>query len=169
MIDFTLFLRWAPECFSNERQEVIVMRKPAFDVERRTKHRFPMQREVRFKIFEGDRVIMTGTGQSINLSSSGVVFETANKVGVPAAPGTLVELSISWPILLEETCLMRLVTFGQVVRTRQQLMACTIERYEFRTQAKAAPMPAKAPLEIPFRRWGGTPVRETKLAASAGA
>jgi hypothetical protein len=145
------------------------MRKPSLDKERRSKHRFPMQREVRFKVFEGDHVIMTGTGQTINISSSGVAFETANKVGVPAAPGTLVELSISWPILLEETCLMRLVTFGQVVRTRQQVMACTVERYEFRTQARACPMPVKAPLEILYRRWGGTPVKEAKVVAGAGA
>jgi hypothetical protein len=144
------------------------MRKPGLDKERRNKRRFPMQREVRFKLFEADRLIMAGTGQTINISSGGVAFETTNKAGIPAAPGTLIELSISWPVLLDETCLMRLVTFGHVARTRQQVTVCTVERYEFRTQARACPAP-KAALEIPFRRWGGTPVKEAKAAAGAGA
>ncbi len=132
--------------------------------EQRSKHRFPMQRELRFKVLDGDRVATTGIGQTINISSGGVAFEITGKVAVAIAPGTLMELSISWPILLEATCMVRLVVFGQVVRIRKHMLACSIERYEFRTQRRVTPIPPRYPAEDPFRRWPGTTVREAKAA-----
>jgi hypothetical protein len=134
--------------------------------ERRRKHRFPLQRELRFKVLDGERVTTAGVGQTINISSGGVAFEVTNRVAVAIAPGTLMELSISWPILLDETCMVQLVVFGQVVRIRKQVLACSIERYEFRTQRRVTPIPPRYPVEDPFRRWSGTSVREAKAASA---
>jgi hypothetical protein len=141
------------------------MQKPS--KERRSKHRFPMQRDLRFKVLDGDRVATTGLGQTINISSGGVAFEVTGKVAVAIAPGTLMELSISWPILLDATCMVQLVVFGQIVRLRKHMLACSIERYEFRTQKRVTPIPPKYPAaEDPFRRWSGTSVREMKAASA---
>ncbi|MBV9503686.1 MAG: PilZ domain-containing protein [Acidobacteriia bacterium] len=132
------------------------MRNTEAGHERRGKHRFAIQREVRFKVLESERVITTGHGQTIDISSGGVAFETSENL----KPGTLMELSISWPVLLDESCMMRLVVFGYVVRTQMRTVACTIERYEFRTQGRATPT-NRAPIDRTLRRWVGAIDRST--------
>jgi hypothetical protein len=117
--------------------------------DRRAKHRFAIERELRFKVLDSERIRTTGTGNTIDISSGGVAFETVTKL----VPGTLVELSISWPVLLDETCLMRLVVLGRVVRTLRQIVACTVDKYEFRTQARAPQNPARTPIDSTIRRW----------------
>jgi hypothetical protein len=132
--------------------------------DRRRKRRFAMQRELRFKILESDRVTMTGSGQTIDVSSGGVAFEATTRLRSSVSPGTVLELSISWPVLLHESCLIRLVVFGRVVRTRQKVLVCSVDRYEFRTQARESSPPSTPTIEGSFRRWVGTPVWEGKAA-----
>src|ERR1035438_3926826 len=72
--------------------------------DRRGKFRFAMERDVRYKVAEVGVVVAAGSGHTINMCSSGVAFVTEQ----PLTPGGLVELSISWPVLLDETCPMRL-------------------------------------------------------------
>jgi hypothetical protein len=48
--------------------------------------------------------------------------------------GVPIELSISWPALLNDYCPMKLMIFGCVVRSTDSGAAINIERYEFRTQ-----------------------------------
>jgi hypothetical protein len=105
--------------------------KERFQKDRRTKCRFPMQRELRFKMFQNDRLVFTGVGHTVDISSSGVAFEAR---GVKT--GYQVELSIGWPVLLDETCRVRLIVLGRVVRAGQGIAACTLDRYEFRTQSR---------------------------------
>ena len=119
------------------------------DNDRRAKHRFAIKRELRFKVLDGVRPTTTGVGNTVDISSGGVAFETVTKL----VPGTLLELSISWPVLLDETCLMRLVVLGRVVRTRRQIVACTVDKYEFRTQARVPQNTAHRPLDPAPRRW----------------
>lgn len=122
-------------------------KKDTLEFDRRSKHRFAIQRSLHFKVMERERVISTGAGQTIDISSVGVAFEAAGKF----KPGHLVQLSISWPVLLDETCLMQLMIVGRVVRTAEQDVACTIDRYEFRTQARVAPNPTR--VDTTIRRW----------------
>jgi len=102
------------------------------ETERRRKARFPMSREVRFKLVEKDSVVTAGTGETIDIGSGGVSFIA----GQPLKVGSFVELSISWPVLLEANIHMRLVVFGRLVRSSTRVAACTIDKYEFRTQAR---------------------------------
>jgi hypothetical protein len=125
------------------------MRNQILGRERRSKCRFAIRRDLRFKILEKEQVISTGNGQTVDLSSHGVAFETPTKLSV----GELLELSISWPVLLDETCLMQLVVFGHVVRTRRGIVACTIDRYEFRTQRRTTPISLRDTDVINLRRW----------------
>jgi hypothetical protein len=101
--------------------------------ERRTKRRFAMDQEVKYKlcgkIFPG-----TGTGRTLNFSSGGVWLSTENML----PSGAPVELSLNWPALLNDSCPMKLMVYGCVVRSDERGAAVAIERYEFRTSGTRA-------------------------------
>jgi hypothetical protein len=101
--------------------------------ERRGKRRFHIEREARYKLLYGQHIAETGAARTVNISSSGVWFTTdaALPMGVP------IELSVSWPALLNDHCPMKLMIFGCVVRSTDTGAAINIERYEFRTQGSA--------------------------------
>jgi len=112
-------------------------RKPP---ERRSKARFPIRQGLRYKVFENDKVVAQGTGETIDMGSAGISFTfTASE---PLCSGNYVELSISWPALLQSSTRMQLVVFGRVLRTNNCVAACTIDKHEFRTQARGDGTPA---------------------------
>lgn len=98
--------------------------------ERRTKKRFQIEQEVRYKMLYGQRIAETGTGKTMNISSGGVFFTTENVL----TAGMPVELSMNWPVLLHDSCPMKLMIYGCVIRSSNGGAAVAIERYEFRTQ-----------------------------------
>ncbi len=108
------------------------MRLKRDEHERRTKFRFPLRRELRYKVLEDEEVVQSGLGESVDVSSSGVAFQTERDLKTGAA----VEVSISWPVLLNDSCPMRLVALGQVLRSSGGVAVCSIDKYEFRTQAR---------------------------------
>jgi len=122
--------------------------------DRRSRFRFPIQREVRYRVLSDDRFIETGLGRTVNLSSRGVAF----RIDHDLTPGSLVELSISWPVLLDDRCPVRLVTYGRILRSRGGLCACTIDKYDFRTQARV--MQTSPRVDTHFQRWADNLRRE---------
>ena len=100
--------------------------------DRRSKCRFAMERDVRYKVAEDGVVVAAGSGQTINMCSGGVAIVTEQ----PLTPGGFVELSISWPVLLDETCPMRFIVFGRVLRCSGRRTVCSIDKYEFRTSGR---------------------------------
>lgn len=118
--------------------------------ERRAKFRFPIEREIRYKLAEDGIVVAAGAGKTLNISSGGVAFTTEQAL----KPGGFVEVSISWPVLLDETCPMRLVIFGRVLRCSGLRSVSTIDKYEFRTQARIVPpTPSAARTDTMLQRW----------------
>jgi hypothetical protein len=117
--------------------------------ERRRKLRFPLNRELRFKLLKGDRIVAAGTGTTANVSSGGIAFQT--DMSLPN--GSYIELSISWPALLDDVCAMQLIVFGRVLRGADATKICTVEKWEFRTQSRY--VAAKVPLRIDgkLQRW----------------
>ena len=99
-------------------------------VERRSSDRFPIEREVRYKILSKRTTMEEGTGKTINISSNGVLFTTDQIL----LPGKRLELSISWPAQLDNKCQLKLVARGRVARLEQGRAAIEIQQYEFRTQ-----------------------------------
>ena len=101
--------------------------------DRRGADRFPIEREVRYKILsrksstEGE----SGTGLTVNMSSNGVLFTTDRYL----LPGRRLEVSISWPAQLNSKVALKLVARGRVVRAEDGQAAIEIHQYEFRTQA----------------------------------
>jgi hypothetical protein len=98
--------------------------------ERRVKRRFPLEQDVKYKMLYGQRLAETGTGKTTNISSSGIWFSTESML----ATGMPVELSMAWPVLLNDHCPMKLMIYGCVIRSNERGAAVAIERYEFRTQ-----------------------------------
>jgi len=105
--------------------------------DRRAADRFPIEREVRYKVLsrkssaEGE----SGVGMTINMSSNGVLFTTDRYL----LPGRRLEVSISWPAQLNSTVALKLVARGRVVRSEEGRAAIEIHQYEFRTQATPGP------------------------------
>jgi hypothetical protein len=143
--------------FCREEDIQMEIERKGFSNDRRSKHRFEMRQELRYKVLQRDRIVATGVGQTLNISSRGVAVEAP---GLKA--GSLVELAINWPVLLDETCRMRLIIFGRVVRADKNVTACTIDKYEFRTQARSGQTTPIVPLNNTFRRWADATVREIK-------
>jgi hypothetical protein len=104
------------------------------DRERRIKRRFQIDQEVKYKMLYGQRIAETGTGRTLNISSGGVWFSTESML----TSGMPVELSMNWPVLLNDSCPMKLMIYGCVVRSNERGAAVAIERYEFRTQGSRA-------------------------------
>ncbi len=99
--------------------------------DRRHSDRFPIEREVRYKILSKRSGEEAGDGKTVNISSSGVLF-TAEHV---LLPGRRLELSISWPAQLNNKCALKLVARGRIVRFEDGRAAMEIQQYEFRTQS----------------------------------
>src|SRR5580698_982536 len=116
--------------------------------ERRSKRRFHIEQDVRYKMLYGQRIAETGTGKTMNISSGGVWFTTE----VLLTSGMPIELSMTWPVLLNDSCPMKLMIYGCVVRSNERGAAVAIERYEFRTTGRVAfQQPGiPAPVELRF-------------------
>ena len=116
---------------------------PPGERERRTKKRFVIEQEVRYKMLYGQRIAETGTGRTVNISSGGVWITTES----PLTAGMPVELAMTWPVLLHDSCPMKLMIYGCVIRSSEKGAAVSIERYEFRTQGRAFAQPVSTTLE----------------------
>lgn len=130
--------------------------------ERRSRFRFAIERDVRYKLAEDGEVVAAGSGRTIDMGSGGVAFVTEQSL----IPGGFVELSISWPVLLDETLPMRFVVFGRVLRCTGHKAVCTIEKYEFRTQARTFQAPATPRADRMLHRWADG-MRKEDLKVSA--
>lgn len=105
--------------------------------ERRAKRRFAVEQDIRYKMLYGQRIAETGTGRTANVSSGGVWFTTETML----TSGMPIELSMNWPVLLNDSCAMKLMIYGCVVRSNERGAAVAIERYEFRTQGSRSMQP----------------------------
>jgi len=101
--------------------------------DRRAADRFPIEREVRYKVLNRKNADEVGFGKTINMSSNGVLFTTDQYL----LPGRRLELSISWPAQLNATVALKLVARGRVVRCEGGTAAIEIHQYEFRTAGQA--------------------------------
>jgi len=111
-----------PFSFTNAVQSLPV------EKERRAPGRFPIEREVRYRIVS-KRHELVGTGYTINMSSKGILFRTDKTL----LAGKRLEMAISWPAQLDNKCPLKLIARGKIVRAEPGLVAVSIEQYEFRT------------------------------------
>ena len=104
--------------------------------DRRVADRFPIEREVRYKVLNKKNADEAGSGRTVNMSSNGVLFTTEHML----LPGKRMELAISWPAQLNNKTPLKLVARGRVVRFNEGTAAMEIQQYEFRTSASQSLM-----------------------------
>lgn len=121
------------------------LKKPT---ERRSKMRFPMNRELRYKLLEDERIMAVGLGNTTDMSSGGVAFRSDGDL----PEGSFIELSISWPALLDDVCPMRLIVFGRVLRG-SGTKVCSVEKWEFRTQSRHVSTSMPLRIDGKLQRW----------------
>jgi hypothetical protein len=97
--------------------------------DRRADKRYPIELELRYKLIRRKKVLETGVGRTLDLSSGGIMFETER----PLPPGFSVELAINWPVLLRNIAPLHLMVKGKVVRTEEARTAIRMSQHEFRT------------------------------------
>jgi hypothetical protein len=109
--------------------------------DRRHSDRFPIEREVRYKVLNKRSGEEMGDGKTVNISSAGVLFSAEHML----LPGRRMELTISWPAQLNNKCALKLVARGRVVRFEGGRAAVEIQQYEFRTLSMAASTVSASP------------------------
>jgi len=97
--------------------------------DQRVHRRYPIALEVEYKLLRKGRVQRLGSGTTVDVSSGGACFESADALPVDG----LVELVMKWPFLLEGVCPLSLVMRGRIVRSEGQRVAVQAKQHEFRT------------------------------------
>jgi hypothetical protein len=138
--------------------------------DRRFDRRYDLAFRVRWNLLHRNKLLDSGSGRTINLSSWGILFETSQKLPV----GHKVCLSISWPVLLHNVARMQLVVVGRIVRSDGERTAVRIEHREFRTAGMplqpADGVTAPAPVPLSWRAVGSSapkPARPSYLTAGS--
>lgn len=103
--------------------------------DRRADRRYNLALDLRWKLVRRRKVLETGNGRTLDLSSSGVLFDA----GRPLPVGLNVEVSIAWPALLHNIAPMQLVVTGKIIRAEGLRVALRIVQHEFRTAGNLAP------------------------------
>jgi hypothetical protein len=92
-------------------------------IDRRARKRFCLDLRGRYRSVDS-RIALSGFGSILNISSVGVLMTHQETVRI----GTLMELSIEWPVLSAENVPLELVVVGKVVRSENQVFAIILER-----------------------------------------
>jgi c-di-GMP-binding flagellar brake protein YcgR len=100
-----------------------------FGEERRKADRFPIERELRYKVMSKRSGNEAGSGTTIDISSRGISFTTQHAL----IPGKKIEMAISWPAQLDNRTALKMIARGRIVRCAQGQAAIEIQQYEFRT------------------------------------
>jgi hypothetical protein len=106
--------------------------------DRRQDHRYDIRLNLRWKVLRRRQVIESGTGQTIDLSSGGVMFEA----GRALPEGMNVELSIEWPISMESLTPLQLTVSGRIVRTSGRWTAIRTAHQKIVAAARTEDRPA---------------------------
>jgi hypothetical protein len=133
--------------------------------DRRTKSRFPIHRELRYRLMQDGRTLEAGSGKTVNMGSGGVAFTLDRTL----APGIFIEISISWPVELDNGTPMRLVVLGRVLRSEEGFAACTVDKYEFRTQARTSQAGPGLRGSLVPPRWAESMAKQSSKANSVAA
>lgn len=97
--------------------------------DRRQDRRYRLQLDLKWKLIRRRRVLDTGTGHTLDLSSGGILFDAGRHL----PEGLNVELSVTWPVLLHNVAPMQLAIYGRIKRCNGRLIAVQTNQHEFRT------------------------------------
>jgi hypothetical protein len=107
--------------------------------DRRRDRRYGLHLDLRWKLIRRRRVLETGVGQTVDLSSGGILFASGRTLPV----GLNVELAIAWPVLLRNEAPMQLIVSGRIVRAGANGTAVEMAQHEFRTMGTSSDQRAR--------------------------
>ena len=125
--------------------------------ERRMKVRYPLELTVQYQTM-GLQIPLSGSGQTLNLSSSGMLITTEHEL----PEGCHLKVTVEWPTLLNGKTALQLVTTGKVVRKQNAALGITFDHYQFRTRKQKPSMLLQASVVAP-----GVPLPSAALPAAA--
>jgi hypothetical protein len=99
--------------------------------ERRLKSRYPLELNARYQTM-GVAGELTGVGQTLNMSSKGMLLACGSNI----PEGTRLKIFVEWPSLLNGTTPLQLITVGTVVRRTQLGVSIVFDSYQFRTMSR---------------------------------
>jgi hypothetical protein len=99
--------------------------------DRRHNRRYDIPLEVRWKRMRRGKVLEVGTGETIDISSGGILFRAEKALPL----GDRLELAVGWPVLADNFPRLQLIVSGIVVRSNGTQNAITMIQHEFRTLA----------------------------------
>ena len=99
-------------------------------LERRSKARYPMELNVRYRILTNGRAL-PGIGRTLNVSSCGLLIASDQQI---VHDGSRLQLSLEWPLLLDGTTPLQLIAECRVIRCQPERFAVRLERYQFHTR-----------------------------------
>ena len=105
------------------------VRRPKFQ-EKRKSNRFPVHQGIQYRDIDPQQGKSAGGGLTLDMSGSGIRISTQEPIPI----GRILEVSVDWPVRLDETCPLKVVLVGRVVRCEADWVALSILRYEFRTR-----------------------------------
>jgi hypothetical protein len=91
-----------------------------------------IEREIQYRVLNGNQKDLEARGKTLNISSSGILFTAAEAL----IPGRRIEMTIDWPAQLDNKCALKLVARGRVVRFAGDRAALEILQHEFRTRGR---------------------------------
>jgi hypothetical protein len=97
--------------------------------DRRANHRYAVSLELTYRLLKGDR---SGIGRTLDISSRGLCCAGMG----PLAPGTWIELSLNWPIRLDNGCPLKMLVVGPVLRSDAGSTAIAIDTHRFHTRRR---------------------------------
>jgi hypothetical protein len=97
--------------------------------DRRAERRYELRLQVRWKLIRRRRVLDSGEGRTLDLSSGGILFDA----GRPLPTGLSLELAVVWPVLLHNVAPLQLFVTGRIIRCEGNRVAVTTSQHEFRT------------------------------------
>jgi len=104
------------------------------EAERRTTRRYTLEHQVRYSVRD-PLIELAGTGTTVNMSSRGVLFTTEQ----PLSAGSPLTLEVKWPVMLDNTKALKLVTKGKVVWCDSSRAAMEFRDWEFHTRGASRP------------------------------
>lgn len=106
---------------------------------------YPICVDLQFKVISSRRQC-TGSGRTTRVGSRAIEFDTDQSI--PA--GSRLEISVCWPVLLDDRVSLQLVLCGRVTAANPTSARVEFERYNFRTRRPAPPV--KQPSAEPPRK-----------------
>ena len=108
--------------------------------DRRADKRYEIRLDLRWKLVRRRRVLESGAGYTVDLSSGGILFEAGRQLPV----GFHLELWVSWPIMLHSVSPLQLFVRGKIVRAQNGRTAVRMQQHEYRTAGQAAEASSRA-------------------------